>query len=59
MVIGSRTKAEIEAAAAEIADATGRTVLPVVLDVADRAVIFCKRVQGERPIEDHFSLSRV
>ena len=36
LVIGSRNKDEIQTAASEIADATGRTVLPIVLDVTDR-----------------------
>ncbi|OPX22771.1 MAG: 2-deoxy-D-gluconate 3-dehydrogenase [Planctomycetales bacterium 4484_123] len=36
VVVGSRTEADIRAAAEEIAAATGRRVIPVVLDVAER-----------------------
>ncbi len=39
LVICSRSQADIEAAAAEIADATGRTVVGVAADVTDRTEI--------------------
>jgi len=39
VVVGSRTEADIRAAAERISAATGRDVLPVVMDVADKATV--------------------
>ena len=39
LAVGSRTRADIESAADEIAAATGRQVEPLVLDVTDRASV--------------------
>ena len=39
VVVGSRSSVDVAAAAAEIAQATGRKVLPVTLDVTERALV--------------------